>query len=118
MKTNLIEIASKHPRIKIKRAIAKIYGLGNGLAFILCRKEGICLNLPVGALESDQLEKLTNLIVLETDFIGQELKKKLVKQREDKLNIKTYKSLRKVQGYPARGQRTHSNAKTARKKRL
>jgi ribosomal protein S13 len=34
---------------------------------------------------------------------------------KDLSNIKSYKDLRKLKGFPVRGQRTRSNAKTAKK---
>ena len=79
---------------------------------------GICKNQLVNSLEPDQIENITQTISLLKIEIDKELKKKIYKNYEKSVNIKSYKGLRKKKGYPARGQRTHSNGKTAKKKRI
>ena len=37
---------------------------------------------------------------------------------EQLVNLKTYKGIRRIKGFPVRGQRTHTNGKTAKRKFL
>ena len=50
-------------------------------------------------------------------FLGSLLKKKEATLRTKRIEIKHLKELRRLKGYPVNGQRTRSNAKTAKKKR-
>ena len=92
------------------------FGLGHSRSRLLCKLGGVCENYSAEKLDSDQLDTLINLALAHGFVTGQELKKQRIKDFEKSVNIKSYKGMRKTQGYPARGQRTHSNAKTARKK--
>ena len=96
--------------------LIKKYGLGKTSATYLCRQTGICLNQNFSDFTSDQIEEITKRISQKNLIIEQELKKKLMKNLETSIKIKSYKGMRKIKGYPANGQRTRSNAKTARKK--
>jgi small subunit ribosomal protein S13 len=47
--------------------------------------------------------------------IASDLKKSKLLNSKKLISIKSYKGLRRNQGLPVRGQRTHTNAKTAKK---
>ena len=49
--------------------------------------------------------------------INNELKKSRSLTLKTLVSIKSYKGLRRVRGLPVRGQRTHTNAKSAKKSR-
>jgi len=44
-----------------------------------------------------------------------DLKRVLLNTKKESLSIRLYKAVRSRQGFPVRGQRTHTNAKTAKK---
>jgi len=47
--------------------------------------------------------------------INSELKKNKILEKQNLVDLKHYRGLRKLKGFPVRGQRTRSNAKTAKK---
>jgi small subunit ribosomal protein S13 len=87
-------------------ALTHIYGIGKANSFLICRKLGFSANLKVKNLSKDQNIKLIKTI----ETLNIELASALV-------SIRSYRGLRKKQGLPVRGQRTHTNAKTARKRK-
>lgn len=91
-----------------------IFGVGRYYSLIFCKKLGISKNFKVSALTEKQKLNVTRLIENSNLFINSELKRFLIKKK-DLINIKSYKGLRKLKGFPVRGQRTRSNAKTAKK---
>jgi small subunit ribosomal protein S13 len=96
-------------------ALTYIYGINRSTSYLICRKLGFSINLKIKALSNEQLHLLTKTAELLNLILGSNLKK--VKQLNFKksISIKSYKGLRKNQGLPIRGQRTHTNAKTSRK---
>lgn len=104
-------------KISIKSLLTKTYGLGLNRSNKLCSLNGISPNIKLKDLDTEQIETLD--IKLQTmDFmLGQELKKYRAKQFDRLVKIKSYKGIRKLKGYPVRGQRTHSNSNTSKKKR-
>ena len=104
-------------KISIKNLLTKTYGLGLNRSKKLCNSNGISPNIKLSYLDNEQIEAL-DVQLQTTDFIiGQELKKYRAKQFDRLVRIKSYKGLRKIKGYPVRGQRTHSNGNTSKKKR-
>jgi len=109
-------IESKIPEKKsIFFALTYIYGINKFNAFLICKKLGFSKNFKTKNLSQDQINKLLKLIEVSNFSLGSQLKK--IKQLNSKklIQIKSYKGLRKNQGLPVRGQRTHTNAKTSRK---
>ena len=96
-------------------ALCNIYGLGKSHAFSICKKLGFSKNLTVQALSKEQIGKLVKHI----EFIGLLVAGDLLKVRllaaKKLVSIKSYRGLRRKKGFPVRGQRTHTNAKTAKK---
>nr|YP_009115274.1 ribosomal protein S13 [Berkeleya fennica]AJA05795.1 ribosomal protein S13 [Berkeleya fennica] len=98
-------------------ALIQIYGVGKANSLLICKKLGFSKNLKTKNLSKEQINRLINLIdSLDLD-LASELKKLKLLSAKKLLFIKSYKGLRKNQGLPIRGQRTHTNARTARKRR-
>jgi len=100
------------PRKKqIKIALTYIYGIGRTTAEEICKK----VNLDP-AKSSDDLDE--NEIKSIRDLLNEEYKTEGDLRREIAMNIKRlmdlgcYRGLRHRRGLPARGQRTHTNART------
>lgn len=100
------------PRKKqIKIALTYIYGIGRTSAEEICKK----VNLDP-AKSSDDLDE--NEIKSIRDLLNEEYKTEGDLRREIAMNIKRlmdlgcYRGLRHRRGLPARGQRTHTNART------
>ena len=96
--------------------LSSIYGLGRKNSMRICKKLGFSINLKIKDLSKEQLNKLTLAIESLELNLGSELKKLKSLTLKRLISIKSYKGFRRNQGFPIRGQRTHSNAKTARKK--
>jgi small subunit ribosomal protein S13 len=98
-------------------ALTHIYGIGKANSFLICRKLGFSANLKVKNLSKDQIIKLIKTIETLNIELASDLKKKESLIIKTLVSIRSYRGLRKKQGLPVRGQRTHTNAKTARKRR-
>jgi len=98
-------------------ALTHIYGIGKANSFLICRKLGFSANLKVKNLSKDQIIKLIKTIETLNIELASDLKKIESLITKTLVSIRSYRGLRKKQGLPVRGQRTHTNAKTARKRR-
>lgn len=98
-------------------ALTQIYGIGKANSFLICKKLGFSKNLKAKNLSKEQVNRLITLIDSLNLELASELKKLKLLSAKKLLFIKSYKGLRKNQGLPIRGQRTHTNARTARKRR-
>lgn len=97
-------------------ALRYIYGLGKFHTFFICKKLGFSKNLIVINLSKEQISKLVKYIESLDILIAGDLLKAELLIVQNLVLIKSYRGLRRYQGLPIRGQRTHTNAKTSRKK--
>ena len=97
-------------------ALTHIYGIGKVNSFLICKRLGFCRNLKIKDLSKDQLNKLSKVVESLNIKLGSELKKLNILNIKKLISIKSYRGLRKIQGLPIRGQRTHTNARTSRKR--
>lgn len=97
-------------------ALTYIYGIGKTNSFIICKKLGFSQNLRIKDLSNEQVLQMGKVI----DGLGLQLASELKKLKSLKIknlvNVKSYRGLRINRGLPVRGQRTHTNAKTSRRK--
>ena len=110
-----------HPRVQISPTpIMTIYKklkdiVGPFKAIKICRELGISIytkDINLSADKSDNLDKL--LIVLKKN--KEEYKTNFIKTNINRLiKLNCYRGVRHRLGFPVRGQRTRSNAKTAKK---
>ena len=98
-------------------ALTNIYGIGKTTAFVICKKLGFSVNLKIKDLTQEQTIEMLQLIDSLNLNLNNELKKLKSLTLKNLVSIKSYKGLRRVHGLPVRGQRTHTNAKSARKYR-
>ena len=96
-------------------ALQKIYGIGYFSSKKICRNLGFLINMKIKNLNDLQLFKLVQNIENLKFIITNDLKKQILINNLKYVSIKSYRGLRKLQGLPIRGQRTHTNAKTARR---
>ena len=95
--------------------LTQIYGIGKTTAVLICKNLGFSSNLKIKNLSKKQINKLVKTIELLNIQLASDLKKSKLITTKKLISIKSYRGLRKIQGLPVRGQRTHTNAKTARK---
>ncbi len=98
-------------------ALTNIYGIGKNTSLIICKKLGFSINLKIKDLTQEQTVEMLQLIDSLNLNLNNELKKLKSLTLKNLVSIKSYKGLRRVRGLPVRGQRTHTNAKSARKHR-
>jgi len=92
-----------------------VFGIGSYNSTIICKKLGFSKNFRVSELTEEQKFNLVKLIETSKFLINSDLKLLLINKQKKLVNIKSYRGLRKLKGFPVRGQRTKSNAKTAKK---
>ena len=97
-------------------ALTEIYGVGKPTAKKICKNLGILNNQKVKDLNAQHLISINDFFVNFKGLLNENLKKKVIADKKKLIDIKSYRGMRLAKGYPARGQRTHSNAKTPRKK--
>ena len=100
----------------VKFSLRYIFGVGKTQSNLICKKLGLCVNLKTKNLKSKHKNLLNKTIENLNVLVAGDLKKKIALNNSRLIFIKSYKGLRKDLGLPVRGQRTHTNAKTARKK--
>ncbi len=90
------------------------YGAGNLAKKILTRQLGINSRLNVSFVKQKRFNQLNTS--LNKSLIGKKLHDSIKEKISFIKNNKTYKGLRHKASLPVRGQRTHTNAKTCKKK--
>ena len=76
---------------------------------------GFSINLKIKNLNQEQIVEMLQLIDTLNLSLNNELKKLRSLTLKKLTNIKSYRGLRRVRGLPVRGQRTHTNAKSAKR---
>ena len=94
-------------------SLTKIFGIGKFQSDLICKKIGLSHNSKLSELTSNQIIKLIKLIENSSILINSNLRKYKITLINKLIQIKTYKGIRRLRGLPVRGQRTHTNAKTA-----
>lgn len=96
-------------------SLVYIYGIGKFNASLLCKQLGFSKNLETKNLYREQVAKITKLLEFYNFKLAEDLKKIESLNFKKIVLIKCYIGLRKIKGLPVRGQRTHTNSKTAKK---
>lgn len=97
-------------------ALKSIYGIGSYKALLICKQLGFSNNLKVNDLTSEQTTQLLKVMETLNLSLPSDIKKSIQINNLRLFNIKSTKGIRKAYGLPVRGQRTHTNAKTAKKR--
>jgi len=96
-------------------ALKYIYGVGLFNSLLICKKLGLSKNYKVKNLTKEQINQLLNTIESLNIELSGDLKKSKILNKKKLISIKSYRGLRQNRGLPVRGQRTHTNARTAAK---
>ena len=101
--------------LTILKELQNTYGIGKTLANAVCAQAGVNAKMPINAISKSDWQKLIQQ--MENDFFLDTELKRLVQQDIQRfIFIGCYRGLRHHQSLPCRGQRTHTNAKTIRRK--
>ena len=98
------------------KGLSKIYGLNLSSTTYCCKNLGFSKNLRFKDLSEDQLQQLIKVIEKSNFKLNFELKNFTRISKEKLVKIKSYRGLRGLAGLPVRGQRTHTNARTCKKR--
>ena len=96
-------------------ALTYVYGIGEKTSILICKKLGFAVNLKVKDITQDQSMEILRVIDSSQLLLSNELKKLKILTLKKLVSIKSYRGLRRSKGFPVRGQRTHTNAKSSRK---
>ncbi len=94
-----------------------IYGIGRKKADEICAKVGIPAGRRVSELTDDETLKIRELIDSEYHVEG-DLRRDVTMNVKRLMDLGCYRGLRHRKGLPSRGQRTHTNARTRKGKRV
>ena len=100
---------------KLNKALTSIFGIGLAQSNNLCKKLGFSSKLKAKELNKSQKIKLEELAKKLNLTIKNDLKRVILNTKKEFSSIRLYRGVRSRQGFPVRGQRTHTNAKTAKK---
>lgn len=100
------------PRQKrIEIALTYIYGIGRPSAQTILAKAGVDFGIKADNLTDDEVSRIRRVIDTEHKVEG-DLRRDLTMNIKRLMDLGCYRGLRHRRGLPARGQRTHTNART------
>lgn len=100
----------------LKNFLREIYGVGKFLSCRFCRQYGFKEQSRIDCFNIKQKSSVINSIEDNKNFLIGEDNLRFVKDRVTKLlELRCFRGFRHRLGLPTRGQRTHTNRKTARK---
>lgn len=101
---------------RIDIALTYVYGIGRSNVYEILKKAGIEPTKRLNTLTEDDLSKIQKAV--ETYKIEGDLRADIASNVKRLRDIGTYRGSRHAKNLPARGQRTRSNARTKRGKRV
>ena len=106
------------PREKrLEIALTYIYGIGQTRAHQICDNIDLARGTKVRDLTDDEVVRIRRF--LEQNFqIEGDLRREVAQNIKRKVEIGSYQGVRHRRGLPVRGQRTHTNARTRKGRRM
>lgn len=101
---------------RVDIALSYIYGIGRSNVIEVLKKADVVSDKRAKTLTEDEIKRLTK--VLEPYKLEGDLKADIASNIRRLRDIGSYRGLRHAHGLPSRGQRTRSNARTKRGKRV
>src|SRR5258708_39422412 len=98
-------------RKRAEIGLTYIYGIGRTRAKSILYRTGVDENKKIADLTEDEVNKIRTLIETEGAVEG-DLRKEVSMNIKRLMELGSYRGLRHRRGLPARGQRTHTNART------
>jgi small subunit ribosomal protein S13 len=106
------------PRDKrLEISLTYIYGIGPTRAALVCEQTGISPDTKVRSLTDDEVARIRRFI--ESNFqVEGDLRREVQQNIKRKIEIGSYQGIRHRRGLPVRGQRTHTNARARKGRRV
>ena len=102
---------------KVEYALRYIYGVGPAKALEICEKAGIPTDTKANDLTSDQISAITT--ILQNDMVVEGDLRRMVSGDIRRLqSISSYRGIRHRRSLTCRGQRTKTNARTRKGKKI
>jgi small subunit ribosomal protein S13 len=98
-------------RKRAEIGLTYIYGIGRTRAKSILYRTGVDENKKIADLTEEEVNKIRTLIESEGSVEG-DLRKEMSLNIKRLMEMGSYRGLRHRRGLPARGQRTHTNART------
>ncbi len=96
---------------KIGTALTYIYGIGPTAAVKILEEARVSRDTRTNTLTEDQVARIRD--VIDANYVVEgDLRKDISMNIKRLMDLGTYRGLRHRKGLPARGQRTHTNART------
>jgi small subunit ribosomal protein S13 len=96
---------------RVQIGLTYIYGIGKSRATKICQEAAIDINIKIKDLTEEQTVAIRSIIQRDGMVEG-DLRKAVSMDIKRLMEIGCYRGLRHRRGLPARGQRTHTNART------
>ena len=102
---------------RVEFALRYIYGIGPAKALEIIEKTGIDRDLKAADLSQEQISKITK--ILQNDMVVEgDLRRSVAADVRRLQQINSYRGIRHRRGLPVRGQRTKTNARTRKGKKI
>lgn len=106
------------PRDKrLEISLTYIYGIGNTTAQKICAETDIDPSTRVRSLTDDEVARIRRYIEANYKVEG-DLRREVQQNIKRKIEIGSYQGVRHRRGLPVRGQRTHTNARSRKGRRV
>ena len=106
------------PREKrVEIGLTYIYGIGISSSRRLCGEAGVDPDTRVRNLTDEEVSRIRSYIQTNLQVEG-DLRREVAQNIKRKMEIGCYQGLRHRRGLPVRGQRTHTNARTRKGRRM
>ncbi|MGH8871667.1 MAG: 30S ribosomal protein S13 [Acidimicrobiia bacterium] len=106
------------PRDKrLEIGLTYIYGIGLTRAQRVCAETGVDPDTRVRQLTDDEVTRIRRYIEASFEVEG-DLRREVQQNIKRKIEIGSYQGIRHRRGLPVRGQRTHTNARTRKGRRV
>ncbi len=96
---------------RVEIGLTYIYGIGRSRAQKICQEASVDLGKKVKSLSEEEVVRIRQIITRDGGVEG-DLRKEVSVNIKRLMDIGCYRGLRHRRGLPARGQRTHTNART------
>lgn len=102
---------------RVETSLTRIYGIGPWQARDVVAKAGIDGNPRVSELSEPELSRIREIVDREKRVEG-DLRREVTGNIRRLIDIGSYRGIRHRRGLPVRGQRTHTNARSKRGRRV
>lgn len=97
---------------RVPISLTYIHGIGHTTAFKICEKLGIDVQIRMGDLPEDDLNRIRGEIESSEYVVEGELRRTVAMNIKRLMDMACYRGLRHRRGLPVRGQSTRTNART------